>query len=874
MKTQNRKNKTLFKHILRPMAMSVAMFASMAVNAQEARRETIDFNITEISNFDHRTIFIHNLWADARFDVVNGEQDGVFVVSTNNAFGSLNVEEGFAQFREESAHLFSIMDKDETAMLARECKANLPAEFANSLMMDIYRQSRDNSHCATAYPFCTDNGMYEFPAGVDAGSGESGPSYDCLYSTPNPAWYYLRIDQPGDIDIYMYSTPSEDIDFCCWGPFEDPYTPCPNGLTSNKVVSCSYSTSWNENCLIPASAQTGEYYILIITNYSNDPCNINFSKVDGSGTTDCGILPPLVANDGPYCEGQTIHLTANGQPGATYSWAGPNHFSSSEQNPVIPNCNPSMSGTYTCTIVLNGQSNNATTEVEVFQQATPAFTATTVCQGEATQFDGIAGEGVVYNWEFGDGQSETGQSVSHTYAQAGTYQVRLAVANEDGTCPGEITQTVTVDAMPNAGPDEMITIAYGSSAQLTSDGGSGNFTYQWEPANMVTNSNAQNTQTIVLTQSQVYTLTITNPAHPECTDSKEVTVRIEGGALTATVTAEHDAICLGENTRLNVTAFDGTGNYSYSWTHDPSLNTANITVSPTQTTEYVCNVNDGQTTWPVRVTVTVNMPEVANAVVYSEECDSISVTWTDGQGNTQDVVFTENTTYTFEGLTEAGCHLEQTYHIRDMKYTPSPSKVLFKSLDGDFFLTDNDTVAVVHETEFFTFNYSFTISETGESLWDECIWNISKSTWDIEHSLSDTHQSSTCTVYIREKEETPVELTCRLRNSCMDEGEYKTYKFYLKSSWFGVDEQSGTAKVSIVPNPNNGQMRISFDQMEGRANVKVFDMRGNKIDNFETTVAPDGTEYEYNMKPFADGVYFFVISDSHTTVTRKVVIIH
>ena len=143
--------------------------------------------------------------------------------------------------------------------------------------------------------------------------------------------------------------------------------------------------------------------------------------------------------------------------------------------------------------------------------------------------------------------------------------------------------------------------------------------------------------------------------------------------------------------------------------------------------------------------------EVANAVVYSEECDSISVTWTDGQGNTQDVVFTENTTYTFEGLTEAGCHLEQTYQIRDMKYTPSPSKVLFKSLDGDFFLTDNDTVAVVHETEFFTFNYSFTISETGESLWDECIWNISKSTWDIEHSLSDTHQSSTCTVYIREK---------------------------------------------------------------------------------------------------------------------------
>jgi hypothetical protein len=58
--------------------------------------------------------------------------------------------------------------------------------------------------------------------------------------------------------------------------------------------------------MIPATAQTGEYYILVITNYSNQTCNINFSAVAGAGSTDCGILPPtdiigfLITMDGEY----------------------------------------------------------------------------------------------------------------------------------------------------------------------------------------------------------------------------------------------------------------------------------------------------------------------------------------------------------------------------------------------------------------------------------------------------------------------------------------------------------------------------------------------------------------------------------------------
>ncbi|MBQ1583617.1 MAG: hypothetical protein II078_01000, partial [Muribaculaceae bacterium] len=261
------------------------------VNFTMVNESMLEFNIADVANFDGRVYFLYSLVNDSRFTVVNGEENGEFIVSTDS---NINLKESFADFVEQTMSSFARMDKYAAADFANQYKGTLPVSFTNSMMMDIYAKSRDNSHCADAYPFCTDEGMYEFPAGVNAGSGEPGPDYDCLYTTPNPAWYYMKMSDPGDMDIYMYSTPSVDIDFCCWGPFADPISPCPNGLTSDKVVSCSYSAQPTEHCMIPASAQTGEYYILVITNYSNQACNINFSKVGGSGSTDCSIVVPTV----------------------------------------------------------------------------------------------------------------------------------------------------------------------------------------------------------------------------------------------------------------------------------------------------------------------------------------------------------------------------------------------------------------------------------------------------------------------------------------------------------------------------------------------------------------------------------------------------
>ncbi len=623
----------LIKLFVAALLLALLPLKSMAQpNRTTVNEPTISFDITNIANFDERVFFLYNLMTDGRFDVIHGEQDGFFVISASNSYEGINLAETFADFREQNASDFSSMSKEQAAEVAAEYKGALPFEFVSSLMMDYYIRSRQNNTCANADPFCTDNGMYEFPAGVNAGSGESGPDYDCLYTTPNPAWYYMRILNPGNIDIYMYSTPSVDIDFCCWGPFTDPSSPCPNGLTSNKVVSCSYAAAHTEHCLIPATAQTGEYYILVITNYSNQTTNISFSKVAGTGTTDCGILPPLVSGGGPYCVGETIYLTAQGQAGATYSWTGPGGFTSTQQNPTRPNCTLNMAGTYTCTITVGSQSNSATTEaVVIYPQPTANFNYTSVCRGTPTQFTSTSttnpsGQQIQsFQWNFGDGQTGSGQNVTHTYANAGNYTVTLTTSCGNGHCTSTKTQTVPVYAAPVASATATPnTVMYGGTATLTASAGTtGSFNFHWEPANMVVNPNAQTTQTVALQATQTFTVTVTNP-QGGCSSTAQVTVSMEGSNMTALASADAYELCEGESTTLHVQPSGGTGNYTFNWTPANTLSNPTsqnpVATPPVGTTTYTCTVSDGITNQNVNVTIMVHPNEESD--IYQTICEN------------------------------------------------------------------------------------------------------------------------------------------------------------------------------------------------------------------------------------------------------------
>ena len=474
----------------------LAVLFAITVKAQQIKglysfdkkQNAIEFDITKISLFEQRMHLVYLLNNDDRFDVSTSDRDGIFVVKRNKNSYSFNVEDAFNDFYNEETAAFNSMTKDEIGNLYFEWKSALPNFFVASMMMDLYVKDRQNNLCANADPFCTDVGIYEFPAGVNAGAGETGPNYNCLSTRPNPAWYYMKMANPGGMTIYMYSTPSEDIDFCCWGPFDDPITPCPNGLTAAKVVSCSYAPAHTENCIIPSSAQTGQYYILVITNFSNNPCNITFSKTAGTGTTDCSIMPPLVENDGPYCVGETIHLTGNAQSGASYSWSGPGNWTATGQNVTRPNCTMAMAGTYTCTITLSGQTSSTDTQVAIYANPTANFSVPTAYAGVPTQFTSTSttnpsGQTITsYLWNFGDGQTSTQQNPTHTYATPGSYTVTLTVACGENTCTNTKTQTLNVQSSMSTNITGDNSICQNNTITLNANatGGTGTFTYAWK----------------------------------------------------------------------------------------------------------------------------------------------------------------------------------------------------------------------------------------------------------------------------------------------------------------------------------------------------------------------------------------------------------
>lgn len=649
---------------------------------QDKSSKISEINISNLSTIEERTFMIHSIQEHGYLCFRNHDKPNTIDVHVPND-SSLEFED-FDSFLEELYNecvAFSYLDKSERGELYVQWRQDLDNEVNFALYESFTKGvATENATCETALPFCTDNGAYTFPAGVNSGSpcgtttqaycsepyycpghSHEGSYTSCLHTSPNPAFYYLRIATAGSLNIKIYSEPRKDIDFNCWGPFENIENAC-NQLSCNNIVDCSYEGGTDdEHCHIN-NAQPGKYYILLLTNYSNAACNIHFENI-GSGATDCGIMPPLVNNDGPYCVGETITLNGNAQQGATYSWSGPGGWTASGRTVTRPNCTMAMSGEYTCTIHVGNQTNSASTQVQVYAEPTANFTAGTGCVGQPIQFTNTSttnpsGQTITsYRWNFGDGQTSNLQNPSHTYTSAGAKTVTLTTGIGNGACSSTKTLTVNVAPQPvaNAGSDQ--TIIYGATAPLSGSGGAGSFNYHWEPADKVVNPNAQNTQTKPLTAQQTFTLTVTSP-QGGCTDSDQVTIHIEGSAMSMAPTANPTAICEGNSSQLEAHAGGGASTITYSWTPATGLNNthiANPIASPTTTTTYTCTANDGFTTLTESVTVTVNHPESAQETIYI--CPGDTCNW-HGQA------YTAEDDYQFDTVTAQGCEKTITLHLR------------------------------------------------------------------------------------------------------------------------------------------------------------------------------------------------------------------
>ncbi|MDD4372557.1 MAG: gliding motility-associated C-terminal domain-containing protein [Bacteroidales bacterium] len=197
------------------------------------------------------------------------------------------------------------------------------------------------------------------------------------------------------------------------------------------------------------------------------------------------------------------------------------------------------------------------------------------------------------------------------FASSGIYTV--TAANQSTGCFTQITSQVqiTEENAPNvfAGSNQFIQRGEIASLNASATGGSGNYSYNWNPQAYVQQPDWSSTQTIPLFQSRQFIINATDNQNGCKAIPDTMIVYITDGQLELELVASQTQICPGDQVQLSAIAGGGTGNYSYQWTSLPEgihSTNAQIVVSPVISTTYIVTLNDGQQTIQKSVSIQVN----------------------------------------------------------------------------------------------------------------------------------------------------------------------------------------------------------------------------------------------------------------------------
>ncbi len=257
---------------------------------------------------------------------------------------------------------------------------------------------------------------------------------------------------------------------------------------------------------------------------------------------------PIMGSNSPVCLGNNITLSTTG--GGTYSWVGPNSFTSLLQNPTIVGATTAMAGVYTVTVTNTfGCKNTGTIGVTVTTPTTTAGNTGPYCAGATIQLNTPAGTS--YTWT-GPGFSSNVQNPTigaSTSAMSGTY----SVTTSNGGCLSFATTSVTVNPLPVVNPTNTGPYCPGQTIQLNV----GSFvSYTWSATGF--NSNTQNPTLpgAVVGNSGSYVVTVTDMNGCVNTNNTNVTVN-----PTPIVSASTASVCENGTIILN-----SSGGATYSWT--------------------------------------------------------------------------------------------------------------------------------------------------------------------------------------------------------------------------------------------------------------------------------------------------------------------
>jgi len=231
------------------------------------------------------------------------------------------------------------------------------------------------------------------------------------------------------------------------------YTINSNSITKTALGTNSY---WKYNsfdvtsALTPAATNTfgftnngASFKICLATLAAKYPASTTGPVAAFTGTPTSGTVPLEVT----FTDASTGNVTG-------WSWDFGDNSTSTGQNPVHTY---TANGTYTVNLTVTGTGG---TDSEV---KTDYITVGTAISGPVAAFSGTPTSGTApltvaftdastgnitgWSWAFGDGETSTVQSPSHTYSTPGTYSVSLAVTGPEGNNTATRTGYITVGTL-------------------------------------------------------------------------------------------------------------------------------------------------------------------------------------------------------------------------------------------------------------------------------------------------------------------------------------------------------------------------------------------------------------------------------------------
>ena len=298
------------------------------------------------------------------------------------------------------------------------------------------------------------------------------------------------------------------------------------------------------------------------------------------------LIPAISATNPSLCFGDTLYLHTNSVAGATYSWSGPNGFTSSQINPQINSVTAAASGTYS--LVISGSSctsPTSTLNINVTEVSMPTISLTndSVCQGSSLVIQAQSSSpGVSYSWTGPNNYTSTAQTFTITNAgnaNAGTYTLQTNI----GVCKSRVdTVKIAVKPLPTVVVHSKTTLCTGDSLVLSAQATPITALINWTgPAGFHSN----------LSMPVINPLTISNTGYYDCycsldgcsiKDSTNVTIHAMPSSIV------RDTFICGNGVLINGTY---PGAITYLWSDGFSSSTHTISASGTYWITYTLSTS-------------------------------------------------------------------------------------------------------------------------------------------------------------------------------------------------------------------------------------------------------------------------------------------